>query len=321
MDYRKLNSQTVNDSYPLPNIADILDQLGNSKYFSTFDLASGYHQVLLKPEDRWKTAFATPGGLWQFVRMPMGLASAPATFQRMMEILLMGLQYVEMLVYLDDIIVYAKSLQDNERKMELLFQRLVSANLKLQPEKVQFLRKEVAFLGHVISENGVTPDPEKIKAVVNYPTPTNVKSVRQTLGFFVYYRRFIPQYAVKAKPLNDLLKKDHPFVWGEKEEQSFQTLKDCLIKHPILIYPDFEKIFTLTTDASDFAIGAVLSQEKDGFDHPIAYLSRTLNSAERNYSTTEKECLAALCAMRHFRPYLISKKFILQSNHKPMPVN
>ena len=116
------------------------------------------------------------------------------------------------------------------------------------------------FLEHEVSEKGVTPDPEKIKAVINYSTPTNVKSVRQTLGSFGYYRRFISQYAVKAKPLNDLLKKDNPFVWGEKEEQSFQTLKDCLIKHTILIYPDFEKTFTLTTNASDFAIGAILSQ-------------------------------------------------------------
>ena len=241
VDFRKLNAQTINDSYPLPNIADILDQLGNSQYFSTFDLASGYHQVLLKPEDRYKMAFSTPNGHWQFVKTPMGLAPAPATFQRMMETLLRGLQYAEMLVYLDDIIVYAKDLQDHERKLELLFERLISANLKLQPDKVQFLRKEIAFSGHVISEDGVKPDPEKIKAVIQFPTPRNVKNVRQALGFFGYYRRFIPEYAVKAKPLNDLLRKDQPFNWGEKQEESFQLLKQCLVNHPILLYPDFSK--------------------------------------------------------------------------------
>ena len=240
----------------------------------------------------------------------MGLASAPSTFQRMMENLLRGLMYLEMLVYLDDVIVYAKDLKDHERKLDLLFERLEKANLKLQPEKIQFLRKEVIFLGHIISQDGVRPDPEMIRAVVEFPTPQNVKNVRQALGFFDYYRRFIPEYAVKAKPLSDLLKKNQPFIWGPEQEESFQTLKQCLVKHPILIYPNFEKKFTLTTDASDFAIGAVLSQEKDGFDHPVAYLSRTLNKAERNYSTTEKECLAALFAMRHFRPYLISQKFI-----------
>ena len=168
---------------------------------------------------------------------------------------------------------------------------------------MQFLRKEIAFSGHVISEDGVKPDPEKIKAVIEFPTPRNVKNVRQALGFFGYYRRFIPEYTVKAKPLkplNDLLRKDQPFNWGEKQEESFQLLKQCLVNHPILLYPDFSRKFTLTTDASDFAIGAVLSQEKDGFNYPIAYLSRTLKSAERNYSTMEKECLTALCDIKHF---------------------
>ena len=198
VDFRELNSQTINDSYPLPNIADILDQLGNSTYFSTFDLASGYHQVLVKPEDRWKTAFSTPGGHWQFLRLPMGLASAPATFERLMETVLKGLNYHEVLIYLDDLIVYARNLNDHRRKIDLLFERLRGANLKLQPDKVQFLRTEVAFLGHVITKDGVKPDPEKIRAITDYRSPQNVRNVRQTLGLFGYYRRFIPDYAFRA---------------------------------------------------------------------------------------------------------------------------
>ena len=221
-------------------------------------------------------------------------------------------------MYLDDVIVYAKDLKDHQRKIDLLFERLENANLKLEPDKVQFLRKEVAFLGHVITEDGVKPDPDKIKAVKDFPTPQNVKNIRQALGLFGYYRLFLPDYAVKAKPLTELLKKDQPFTWGPEQQESFDKLRNCLIRHPILIYPDFSKTFTLTTDASDIAIGAVLSQEKNGFDHPIAYYSRALRSEEQRYSTTEKECLAALSAMRHFRPYLISKKFVLQADHEPL---
>ena len=263
VDFREINKKTIGDSYPLPNIADILDQLGDSVYFSTFDLASGFHQIPLKENDRPKTGFSTINGHWQFKKMPMGLKNAPATFQRLMDRILLGLQNVEMLVYLDDIIIYARSLADHLRKVILLFDRLRAAKLVLQPDKVDFLRREVQFLGHVVSERGCEPNPDKVVAVKNFPRPRTVTHVRSFTALAGYYRRFIKDFSKIAKPLYDLTKKNTKFVWGEKQEEAFETLKQKLCEALILQFPDFNKKFTLTTDASDYAVGAVLSQEKD----------------------------------------------------------
>ena len=319
LDYRRVNKLIKGDSYPLPNINEILDQLRDSKYFSTFDLAHGYYQIEVKKEDRWKTAFATPGfGHYQFRRVPMGLKSSPACFERMLETVLNGLNLIKMFIYLDDVIVPAKSLPDNNRKVRLLLDRLRAANLVLQPDKVQLLKDSVTFLGHVVSEKGVSPDPSKIGAVKNYPTPTCIKDVRSALGLFSYYHRFIHKFSEKAKPLYDLLKKENKFEWGPDQETSMQVMKEHLTSAPILVYPDFNKTFKLTVDSSAYAIGAVLSQEYDGFDHPVAYLSRTLNKAEQNYSCTERECLACLYSMKAFRHYLLGRRFKLVSDHEPL---
>ncbi|KAL7289063.1 hypothetical protein TKK_0017015 [Trichogramma kaykai] len=210
-----------------------------------------------------------------------------------------------MLVYLDDIIVYAKDLREHDSKVRRLFDRLREARLILEPEKVHFLRKEVGFLGHIVSQRGVEMDSKKIEVMTNFPQPKTVRNVRQFLSMAGYYRRFIQGFSKIAKPLHDMTKKGVKFEWTPKQETSFQTLKTCLTTAPILIFLDFSKPFTLTTDSSDLAIGAVLSQERNGFDHPIGYLSRVLKKAEVNYSTTEKECLAALYAMYHNRPYLL----------------
>jgi Reverse transcriptase (RNA-dependent DNA polymerase). len=210
LDFRALNEKTIGDSYPLPNITDILDQLGGAKYFSTFDLASGFHQIKMSTEDRHKTAFSTPYGHYEFDRMPFGLKNAPATFQRLMDLVLTGLQGIELFVYLDDIVIYAGSLDEHELKFRRLMGRLRSANLKLQPDKCEFLRKEVGYLGHVIGEDGVRPDPGKIEAVKNFPIPRNVKNIRQFLGLAGYYRRFINGFSKIAKPLTNLLKKETP---------------------------------------------------------------------------------------------------------------
>ncbi|CAB0031393.1 unnamed protein product, partial [Trichogramma brassicae] len=318
IDFRELNKKTIGDAYPLPNIADIMDQLGGASYFSTFDLASGFHQIPMKEDDKWKTAFSTLNGHFQYKRMPMGLKNAPATFQRLMDKVLRGLQNIEMLVYLDDIIVYAKDLKEHDSKVRRLFDRLRDARLVLEPAKVHFLRKEVGFLGHIVSERGVEMDPKKISVMTEFPQPKTVRNVRQFLGMAGYYRRFIQDFSKIAKPLHDLTKKGVKFEWKDAHEDSFQTLKTRLTTAPILIFPDFDKPFTLTTDASDLAIAAVLSQEKDGFDHPVGYLSRVLNKAEVNYSTTEKECLAALYAMYHYRPYLLGRPFTLVADHEPL---
>lgn len=318
IDYRLLNEKTIGDAYPLPNITDILDQLGSAKYFSVLDLASGFHQIPMAPEDAPKTAFSTPYGHYQFKRMPFGLKNAPATFQRLMDNVLSGLQGNELFVYMDDIVIYAHSLQEHEIKFKRLMKRLEAANLKLQPDKCEFLHHEVGYLGHIISSNGVRPDPNKIRAIQNFPSPRTQKNIKQFLGLAGYYRRFIPNFSKTAKPLTDLLKKDKKFLWQQPQIEAFNTLRNSLCSEPILQYPDFTKPFNLTTDASGYAIGGVLSQGRVNRDLPIAYTSRTLNSAELNYSTIEKECLSIVYCTNYFRPYLYGRKFIIVTDHKPL---
>ncbi|XP_033362977.1 uncharacterized protein LOC117241106 [Bombus vosnesenskii] len=318
IDYRKLNDKTIGDAFPLPNITEILDQLGSAKYFSMFDLASGFHQIRMSQADAHKTAFSTPYGHFQFKRMHFGLKNAPATFQRLMNSVLSGLQGIELFVYLDDIVIYSRSLQEHEIIFNKLMERLRTAKLRLQPDKCEFLRHEVNYLGHIISEDGVKPDPKKVEAVSKFPRPKRAKNIKQFLGLAGYYRRFIPDFSKVAKPLTKLLKKDTPFKWTENQENAFNNLKTALMTKPILQYPDFSKPFNLTTDASGYAISDVLSQGPIGKDLPIAYASRLLNSAEQNYSTIEKECLAIVYSAMHFRPYLYGRKFTIVTDHKPL---
>lgn len=318
IDYRALNEKTIGDAYPLPNITEILDQLGSAKYFSIFDLASGFHQIPMHEMDAHKTAFSTPFGHYQFTRMPFGLKNAPATFQRLMDQVLTGLQGTELFVYLDDIVIYASSLKEHESKFNKLANRLRQANLRLQPDKCEFLRKEVSYLGHIIGEKGVQPDPQKVEAVQKFPRPVNEKNIKQFLGLAGYYRRFIPDFSKEARALTKLLKKDTKFTWGEEQEKSFEALKNTLCTEPLLQYPDFTRPFVITTDASNYAIAGILSQGTVGKDLPIAYASRTLNSAEQNYSTIEKELLAIVYSVSYFRPYVYGRKFTLVTDHKPL---
>jgi len=318
VDFRGLNEKTIGDAYPLPNITEILDQLGSAKYFSVFDLASGFHQIPMHEPDAPKTAFSTPYGHYHFKRMPFGLKNAPATFQRLMDQTLAGLQGTEVFVYLDDIVLYASSLKEHETKFNKLAERLRRANLKLQPDKCEFLRKEVTYLGHIIGEDGVRPDPQKISAVKNFPRPNNPKTIKQFLGLAGYYRRFIQDFSKIARPLTCLLKKDIKFDWTDAQESAFITLREALCSQPLLQYPDFSQPFVVTTDASKYAVGGILSQGPVGEDHPIAYTSRLLNAAEQNYSTIEKELLAIVYSVNHFRPYLYGQKFLLVTDHKPL---
>jgi len=318
IDYRKLNDITIGETYPIPNITEILDQLGKSKYFSTLDLASGFHQIKMAPNDSCKTAFSVPQGHFEFTRMPFGLKNAPSTFQRLMNNVLTGLQGERCFVYLDDIVCYSFDLLSHIQNLTAIFQKLRYFNLKLQPDKCEFLRKEVGYLGHVITENGVKPDPNKIKSVKEFPTPKCPKDIKSFLGLISYYRRFIPEFSKLSKPLTSLLKKDVSFLWSNEEQLAFEILKSKLITAPVLIYPDFSKSFNLTCDASNYAISAILSQGPVGKDHPIAYASRTLNKCETNYSTTEKELLAIVWGCKSFRPYLFGRKFLIVSDHRPL---
>ena len=318
IDYRKVNEKTVGDAYPLPDVTEILDQLGQSRYFSCIDMVMGYHQIEVAEQDRAVTAFSTKEGHWEYKRLPFGLKTAPATFQRMMNVVLSGLTGSRCFVFLDDIVVYARSLSEHDTKLREVFDRLRKNRLKLKAEKCQFLRKEFNYLGHVISEKGVFPEQAKTRVIEEYPTPQNVKQLRSFLGLMSYYRRFVPKFSHIAAPLHKLLKKDAPYEWTISQEQAFQTLKGKLLAPPVLKYPDFNERFILTTDASGEGLGAVLSQGEIGKDLPVAFASRTLNQAEKNYSTTEKELLAIVWGMRYFRPYLYGRKFTVVTDHKPL---
>lgn len=318
VDMRRLNDVTIGDSYPLPNITEIIDQLGNSKYYTALDLAAGYYQIPVKEGDKQKTAFSTSDGHYEFNCMPFGAKGAPAVFQRLMNKVLAGLIGNICLVYLDDIVVYSNSIEEHEDKLRQVFDRLRQHTLLLQPDKCNFLMTEIKYLGHIINGQGVAPDPDKVKAVREYPLPRTPKQIKSFLGLIGYYRKFISHFATKAKPLNNLLRKDVTFKWGKEEQDAFESLKREITNEPVLIYPDFNKEFILTTDASKIAIGAILSQGSIGQDRPIAFASRTLNKAESNYTTTEQELLAIVWATKHFRPYLYGRHFKIVTDHKPL---
>lgn len=318
IDYRRLNDITVDDRYPLPNITDLFDKLGKSLYFSTIDLASGYHQIEVEEEDRQKTAFSTQNGHYEFLRMPFGLKTAPATFQRTMDNILKGLQGLHCMVYLDDVIVFSSSLDEHLQKLRNIFDRFRQTNLKIQLDKSEFLRKEVIYLGHTITKDGLKPNDDKISAVLSYPLPKTTTEIKSFLGLIGYYRRFIKDFALVTKPLTSCLKKRNKIVLDKNYIDSFNRCKELLTSAPLLQYPDFDKTFVLTTDASNVAIGAVLSQGPIGSDKPVAYASRTLSDTEARYSTIERECLAIIWATKHFRPYLYGRKFIIYTDHKPL---
>ena len=281
VDYRRLKAANVKDSYPLPHIGDSLDTLSGSCWFSTLDLASGYWQVEVREEDRPKTAFTTGSGLYQFTVMPFGLCNAPATFERLMERVLSGLPWEVCLSYLDDIIVHAKTFEAELAQLRSVFTRLREAGLKLSPKKCHLFKKRVVFLGHVVSKDGVSTDPEKIRAVCDWPTPVSASTLRGFLGLCSYYRRFVRGFADIAAPLHRLTEKDKAFSWSEECNDAFHRLTQVLSQAPVLAYPTTEGAFVLDTDASNTGIGAGLSQTQGGEEKVIAYFSRSLTKAER----------------------------------------
>ena len=315
VDYRKLNAATQYDAYPLPRIDESLDALAGSRFFSTLDLASGYWQVPLTDDAQEKSTFTTRSGLWKWKVLPFGLTSAPATFQRLMESVLQGLHWKTLLLYLDDIIVIAPTFEIHVNRLEEVFQRLAKANLKLKPSKCELFQSSVKYLGHIVSAGGVATDPDKVKAIKEWTTPTTVKHVQAFLGLAGYYRQYINQFSTIAKPLSVLISKDTEWDWTEECEQAFQKLKQCLTEAPILGYPDPTLPYVLDTDASAVGVGAVLSQVQNGRERVIAYYSKTLAPPERNYCVTRRELLAVVKAVSHFRPYLYGRPFTLRTDH------
>lgn len=315
VDYRRLNDVTIKDAYPIPKVEECLDALSGSKWYCCMDLNSGFWQVALNPEDKHKSAFSTSLGLYQFTVMPFGLANSPSTFERLIENVLRGLQWEECLVYMDDIIVPAENFEQGLVRLEHVFQRLEQANLKLKPSKCVFFKKSVRFLGHLVSEEGVETDPDKINTVSNWTIPRNKKQLRSFLGLCSYYRRFVSGFAAIARPLHKLCEKAEKFQWSDEANNAFELLKTALTSTPILAYPQLGKTFILDTDASDFATGAVLSQEQEGEERVIAYMSKSLNAHERSYCVTRKELLAVIVALKKFHTYLYGQKVLLRTDN------
>ncbi|GFX64608.1 hypothetical protein TNCV_1671441 [Trichonephila clavipes] len=315
VDYRKLNDVTKKDSYPLPRIDDTLDTLSGHKWFSTLDLKSGYWQVEIHPEDREKTAFTSGQGLWRFKVMPFGLCNAPATFERLMETVLKGLTFEACLIYLDDVIIGGRTFEEHLQSIRKVLSKLSDANLKLNPSKCKFFQKEVNYLGHIISAEGVRTDPEKSVRRKELKRPENLRELRSFLGLCTYYRKFVKGFSNIARPLHKLTESKQKFQWTKECEDSFLQLKEALTSSPILIYPQPDKPFILDTDASNESVGAVLSQEIDGQERVVAYWSKCLSKPERNYCVTRKELLAIVKAIEHFHHYLYGQKFLLRTDH------
>jgi hypothetical protein len=316
IDYRKLNSVTKPDAYPLPRIDELLERYQTARWFTSMDLASGFHQVEMSEEDKEKTAFICSEGLYEFNVMPFGLRNAPGTFQRLMDKVLkdhIG-DFVE--VYVDDIMIYSKSLEDHMIHIEKVLQKLRDYNLVIKLKKCRFCQKKIEFLGHEIGEEGLKPNSKKIETINNIQEPKTVTEVRSFLGLCSYYRRFVKGFSKIAGPLTELTKKDVPFIWAQGQQESFDKLKKMLVENPILSHPDFSKDFILITDASADGLGAILSQKNENDKEVvIAYASRRTNNNERNYPITDLECLAIIWAVKHFHKFLINTKFKVITDH------
>ena len=302
----------------MPLVSETLDALRGTNYFSTLDFKSGYWQISMHPSSREKTAFATHNGLYEFLVMPFALTNSGASFQRLMGHILRGLEYRFALIYIDDIIIFSKSVEEHLSHLEEVFKRLREANVKLNPKKCSFVKPIVKYLGHVVTPDGISPDSDKVRVVQDFPTPTNLKQLRTFLGLANYYRRFIRGFSHIARPLNALTKKGVKFCWTQSCDDAFDKLKRALVSAPILAYPNFKKPFLLFVDASSTGIGFTLAQNQNGKEVVIAYNGRGLNSAEQNCTTTEGEALALVEGVRKFQPYLHNRKFTVYTDHSSL---
>ena len=318
VDYRQLNKITENDAFPIPRTQDCLDALAGSIYFSSMDITSAYHQIPVREEDIPKTAFCSKYGLWEWTRLPFGLCSATATFQRTMELALSNLQWSTCLIYLDDVVVFGKTFQEHLSRLEAVLARIQNAGLKLKPRKCHFFQNHVEFLGHIISAEGIFPNPQNTMKVIGWREPSTVTEVRSYLGLCSYYRRFIKGFSDIAHPLIHLTKKGVEFKWTELCQQSFEELKRKLISPEIMAYPNEKDQFILDCDASNFCIGAVLSQRQGDKERVISYGSRTLSKAERNYCVTDRELLAVKYFVSYYRQYLLGRKFVVRTDHQAL---
>ncbi|GJZ66684.1 putative nucleotidyltransferase, ribonuclease H [Tanacetum coccineum] len=318
IDYRKLNNVTRKDHFPLPFIDQMLERLAGHEYYCFLDGFSGYFQIPITPEDQEKTTFTCPYGTFAYKQMPFGLCNAPATFQRCMTAIFHELIKESMEVFMDDFSVFGSSFDHCLKNLEKMLKRCEETNLVLNWEKCHFMVKEGIFLEHMVSGSGIKVDKAKIEAISKLPYPTNMKAIRSFLGHAGFYRRFIKDFSQIARPMTQLLVKDTPFNFSKECIQAFDTLKRKLTHAPIMIKPDWSLPFEIMCDASDYVVGAVLGQRIDKHFKPIHYASKTMNEAQENYTTTEKELLAVVFAFDKFRQYLVLSKTIVFTDHSAL---
>lgn len=316
VDFRKLNLRTVPYFFQLPRVDAQLAVFAGCAFFTRLDCHSAYWQVKLTEEASRKTAFTCPLGHFEFVSMPFGLRNGPTVFQKLMQAVFGDLIGRELVVYLDDIVVYSKTWQQHVRTLAVVFERLEAVNLKLKPAKCAFAQRELIYLGHLVSQSGIAVDPAKIAAIRGFPRPANVRQLRSFIGLANYYRNFVEGYARLCRPLNALLSKTAVWLWTPDHENAFERIKDALCSAPVLCHPDSQRRFTVQTDASDVAVGAVLCQkDEEGRECVVSYLSRALTEAERKYAAHERELLGVVYALEVFRPYLLGQRFDLETDN------
>lgn len=315
IDFRKLNSVTKKNVFPLPNLEDCLDALNGNKYFSTLDLASGYWQIEMAEKSKELTAFRTETGHYEFERMPFGLCNAPASFQKLVNALFTGLNGIHLQVFMDDICLATKDWSSHLELLSEVFRLLREANLKLKPTKCTFGSNKVIFLGHELSEKGIRQDPNKFVAIQNLPAPRDLTELKRVLGLFGYYRRFVPNYSILAEPMTRLLKKNTKFSWQAEQESAMKLLKESLKKNQALAHYNYKDPVAVRTDASGIGIAAILLQRQDGEWNLISCCSRRLTPAESNYAISELEALAIVYALHKWRNYLLGIKFTILTDH------
>lgn len=315
IDYRALNKITIKNKYPLPRIDELLDQLNGAQFFSKIDLRSGYHQIRIHEDDVYKTAFRTRYGHFEFLVLPFGLTNAPATFMQLMQQIFHPYLDQFVVVYLDDILVYSKTKEEHQKHLKIVLQLLRENKLYAKLNKCELFVKQVSFLGHCITQDGVYMDQEKIKSIIDWPIPKSVTEVRSFLGLAGFYRKFIKNYSQMTSCINDLLKKHVPFVWTNKHTEAFKTIKQAVVSAPVLKTPDSSLPFVVTVDASGYAVGASLSQDQGKGLQPIAFMSKKMLPAERNYPVHEQELLAVILALREWRHYLHGQRFKVITDH------
>jgi len=318
VDYRALNNITVKNSYPLPRVDELFDRLQGAQFFSKIDLRSGYHQIRIAPEDVPKTAFRTRYGHFEFLVLPFGLTNAPATFMHLMHQALRPFLDEFALVFLDDILIYSRTKEEHEQHVKRVLDVLREQKLYAKESKCEFFKTEVEFLGHHVGRAGVRMMEDKVQAIREWPTPATVRDVRAFLGTAGYYRKFIKDFSALAAPLSELTKDTVKFEWAAPQQQAFLRLKEAVAAGPVLILPDPSLPFVVHTDASGYAVGAVLQQDQGKGLQPIAFLSKKMQDAETRYPVHEQELLAIIHALTSWRHYLHGSKFVVRTDHKSL---